>query len=368
MLDDLKNAITEFKKAKSVCIFSSEVNTVDKAVSMVALAKICVSEKKSFQIICPKNLRTPIKTIFEKEGLEVSSDLSTKDYVVSVDYRSANIEKVVCKKDEDGKRLNFVITPKDDLFNFDNVELISGGASFDLIFAFGARSLDDSIKEVLEKSKIVSFSKKESDFGTFKFLINGKRSYSEVVYEFVKAFSRGLSEETLNILLQGIISKYKLLENGNNDGWVLVTKFIKYGADFNKAFRSLNYSKDYANLELQKKVMENLRLNTNARVIWSKVALMLDVNSSNIDLRGRIIFNISKEFDLAFVIYHMNKENVKVVVESNDTNKYSALDLGKVFSGHGSKSRAIFTNKDIPADEFEKKFFDALRKVFDLDV
>jgi len=137
MFEDLKKAITEFKKAQSIALVASSIGSVDKAVAIIALAKVCAAQKKSFQVICPADIKTPIANIFSKENVVISKTLTSKDYIVSVDYSSANIEKVICKKDEEGKKLNFVITPKDDVFNFDNVELISGGGTFDLVFPFG---------------------------------------------------------------------------------------------------------------------------------------------------------------------------------------------------------------------------------------
>ena len=367
MFEDLKEAIAEFKKANSVIIFSPNINTVDKATSIIALAKICSKKQKSVQILCPKTPRAPINNMFKEEDLSVVQNPASQDYVVSVDYSVGNIEKVICKKDEENKKLNFVITPKDEVFNFDNVELISGGSSFDLVFSIGLNNLDnldEDFKKVFENTTVVSLTRKEVDFAKSKFLLNGEKSYSEVVYEFAKAFSDALSEDVLNTLLKGVFSKYKLLENGSNDGWLLVNKFIKYGADFNKAFRSLYYSKDYENFQLQKKVFENIRVDRGKRVVWSKVTSIMELGFSNLDIKGRILFNICKDFDVAFVIYNFDKENAKIVFESNNPEKYSALELTETFSGYGTKSRVVLSNKDMSADDFEKKFFETICSSF----
>ncbi len=371
MFEDLVKAVSELKKSNSVAIFSPKIESVDKATAIISIAKICLEKKKKFQILCPTPLRVPIKNIFEKENLQIETSIAPKDYVVSVDYSQSNIDKVICKRDEESKKLNFVITPKDDVFNFDNVELISGGSSFDLLFSFGLNNLevlDEDSRKLFEDTKVISLGRKEVDFGDYKFLIKKQKSYSEVTYEFVKSFSDCVTEEMLNVLLQGVVSKYKLLENGNNDGWSVVAKFLKYGADLNKALRLLNYSKDLENLQLQKKVMENLRIDKESKTLWSKVSVMLDVGSSNLDTKGRIIFNISKDFDLAFVIYHLDNGDIKVVFESNNVEKYSALELLKVFSGFGTKGRVVFTNKGIPAEEFERKLFETISSVFRVQV
>lgn len=371
MFEDLVKASNEFKKANSVGIFSPKIESVDKATAMIAFAKVCLKKQKKFQVLCPKNLRTPIKNMFEKEGIQVETDVMSKDYIVSVDYSQSNIDKVVCKRDEETKKLNFVITPKDDIFNFDNVELISGGSSFDLLFSFGLNSLetlDENTRKLFESTRVVSITKKETDIGEFRCLINNQKSYSEVAYEFVKSFSDCVDESILNVLAQGVISKYKLLENGNNDGWDVISQFLKYGLDLNKSFRSLYYSKDLENLQLQKKVMENLRIDRENKMLWSKVNVALDVDSSNLDTKGRIVFNMSKDFDMAFVIYHLENGKIKVVFESNDTEKYPALELLRVFSGSGTNGRVVFTNKNIPSEEFERKLFQTINSTFGIQV
>ncbi len=371
MFEDLTKAVADLKKANSIAIFTTSINTVDRAAAIIALAKIFSKKEKSFQIFCPKNLRKPIKDMFGKEGLEVVNTLVSRDYVVSVDYSVGNIDKVVCKRDESNKKLNFVITPKGKEFNFDNVELISGGTSFDLIVSIGLNSLEglnEEFKDIFKNVDAISITKREADFGKYKFLVNGDKSFSEVIYEFTKAFSDCLSEDVLNYLLQGVVSRYKLLENGDSDGWLIANKLGKYGVDFNKAIRNLYYSKDYENFELQRKVMENIRVDKKNRVVWSKVALMLDIDLSNLDVRGRIMFNICKDFDIAFVMYYLEKEKVKVVFESNDTSKCSAKELTKIFPGYGTESRVVLSSGNMLLEDFERKFFESISSLFGIKV
>lgn len=368
MFEDLTKVVSEFKKAKSILFFSPSINTIDKAAAIIALAKICLGEGKSFQVICPKILLGTVKNLFLEEDIEVFTELGSKDYIVSVDYGTVGIEKVVCKRDEENQKLNFIITPKDESFNFDNVELISRNTSFDLVFSFGSRELNDDTKSLFGDASLISITKWDVDIGKYNFLINATKSYSEVVFEFAKAHSTDLNKEMLETLLQGIVSKYKILEDGDNDAWFLSNEFIKYGANFNKVFKKLNYSKDCSNLELQRKVMNNAVTNQRARIIWSKVQVPSNLNEHNLDLRGRIVFNISKDFDLAFVFYFLSEGKVKVVVESNDLEKYSALDIVKKFSGKGSDSRAIINSGVEPVEAFEKKFFEELELTFGINL
>jgi hypothetical protein len=367
MFEDLSKALTKFKNSKSIVLFTPTINMVDKAASIIALSKVCLKQGKEFKVICPQEPPQSIKDMLYIEGVEVLKEPKSKEYVVSVDYSKAKIEKVVCKRDEDTRKLNFIITPGDDLFDFKNVELISGGSSFDLMFSLGVKELskvDEKYKELFNVAPVISITKKETDIGDYKFLINGHKSYSEVIYEFLKSFSTDLSEDVLNYLLQGIVTRYRLFEGGDNNGWLIVANLVKFGADFNKVMKSLYYSKDLANLQLQMKVMENVKIDKNARVIWSEV-FTREVQLSNVDLRGKIIFNISRDFDLAFVVYNIDENHVNVVVESNDTDRYSALKIAQVFDGYGSSSRAAFSYKGA---DFLPRFFSELDTIYGLRV
>ncbi len=371
MFEDLKKATSAFKKAKSIVIFSPKINTIDKVMSIIALGKICAKEGKSFQILSPNIPKASIDNLLKREGLSVVNKPFSQDYVVSVDYSVGNIEKVVCKKDEENKKLNFVITPKDEVFNFDNVELISGGSSFDLIFSINLThvdNLDEDFKTILKNTDVISLTRKETDFGKYKFLLSKEKSYSEVIYEFIKTLSDSIPEDVLNVLLQGVISKYKLLENGNRDGWLLANQLIENGSDFNKAMRTLYYSKDYENFQLQKKVFENIRVDKEKKVIWSEVSSSMGLDFSRLDIKGRILFNICGDFDIAFVIYNLDGKNIKVVFESNDTEKYSALRLINLLPGYGTKSRVVLTNKGISVENFEREFFENINSLYGISV
>ncbi len=376
MFKDISDAISVFKKSKSIAVYCNSIGSLDKAMSIIVLFEISKEEGKTFQLFCTGEVKDSVAELLGKEGVEILQEPKNSNYIVSIDYGSTSIEKVVCNRDEETNRLNFVITPGDDLFTFDKVDLIPGETSVDVLFTLGISNLDeveDSFKEILDSSEVISITKKDGDVGKYKLLINGSRSYSEVLYEFSKGFATNVSEEILNKLLVGIISKYRVLEKNDVDGWVLVNNLIKYGANFTEVLNRIYYSKDRKNLDLQKKVMEKMVQDEENRVICSRISSDdlqdCSIESSNLDVKGRIIFNISEEFDIAFVVYQLSEEKFKVVLESNNVEKYAASDLAKVF-GHqgGSKYRAVFYNKSLSGKDFEKKLLEAFKEVFGIEV
>jgi nanoRNase/pAp phosphatase (c-di-AMP/oligoRNAs hydrolase) len=376
MFKDIDEAINAFKKSKSVGVYCKDIKGLDKAMSVIVLSELSKKEGKTFQLFCTGTVKEKIVQILANENIQILKDPRSSNYIVSIDYGSTNIEKVVCNRNEETNKLNFVITPGDDLFSFDKVDLIPGGANIDLLFTLGISNLDEveeAFRDLFSSSEIISITKKEGDVGKYQFLINGSRSYSEVLYEFLKAFSKNISEENLNKLLMGIVSKYKVFENNDANGWALVSNLIKYGANLTEVLNRLYYDKDKRNLDLQKKVMEKMLQDVQNRVIFSKISMdelqSCGIDQNNLDIKGKIVFNISREFDIAFVVYQLSEEKFKVVLESNNVEKYAASDLAEVFGSKvGSKHRAVFFNKSLSGKDFERKLLDALKDVFGIDV
>jgi|GEM_PF-3921558 len=375
MFEDLSKAVNAFKKSKNVGVFCKNLVSLDRTMSIITLAKLCEKEEKSFELICPGKITSKSKRYLEENSIQVVNEPKSKNYVVSIDYSSTSIDKVVCKRDDESNKLNFVITPGDDLFSFDNVDLISADSNFDILFSFGIKNMkeiDESFSEVFSNSKVISITKKESEVGDYKFLINGTKSYSEVIYEFLKSFSQDVSEDLLNMLLIGVVDKYKLFEKENSEGWILASNIVKYGGSLYKALLNVYSQKDLENFYLQKKVMEKVSVDEKNRIAFSQISKddleSLGINKSNLDLKGRNIFNLCKDLDIVFVIYQIDDEKFKVVLESNDVNKYSAMDVASAFNGSGSENKVVFSNKGIPAKDFEKRFLETLKEVYNIDV
>jgi hypothetical protein len=118
--------------------------------------------------------------------------------------------------------------------------------------------------------------------------------------------------------------------------------------------------------------MKNVRRDQNAKVIWSVVKKdKLDgsgVTEATLDLRGRIPFNISSDFDLAFAAYEIGKEKLRVVIESNDTQKYSASVIAGVFDGEGGEAHAECTMTGFSANDFENRLFPILKDLYSLEI
>ncbi len=147
---------------------------------------------------------------------------------------------------------------------------------------------------------------------------------------------------------------------------------LRSGADWSQALRDAYYDKSYVNLDLQIKLMHNLMVDRENKVIWSKVSSdqvkFTGVDETNFDPNGRIIFNISSDFDLAFAVYELKKDTLEVIVESNNPGKFSAESIAGVFGGEGDERHAHFTADNMPVSDFENKIFLVLHDMYGVNV
>lgn len=370
MNEVLKESIKCFKNSNTIGLYCPRINSLDKVNTILVISEICKSNKKAFEVFSSQKPFQKYSSILESKEISLKKEFKSKQYIVSIDYGTSNVEKVICKRDEKTNKLNFVITPGDSTFSFDNVELIPGGSDLELLILLGVTAKDlgvEPLKSLDKTLKTIVMAKKDPLFGSYKLLINGDKSYSELAFEIAKSFSSTLSKDILDNSLTGVLSKYGL----SDTGLILAGNIVKYGANYNSALNRVFYSKSYANLDLQIKVMHNVRVDKKSRVIWSIVSKddvkNCGITSSSLDTKGRILFNISKDFDVAFVIYHISPKLSKVVIEVNDISKYSARDLLKGEKVKGDKSRVTAIVKGESSKSVEEKVLKLIETAMNAD-
>lgn len=370
MNEVLSESIKSFKNSNTIGLYCPRINSMDKVDTILVFSEICKLNKKTLEVFSPLTPSPKYSSILESRDIVIKKEFRSKQYIVSIDYGTSNVEKVICKRDEKTNKLNFVITPGDATFSFDNVELIPGGSNLELIIFLGVNAKDfenEPLKTLDKNIKSIVMAKKDISIGTYKLLINGNKSYSELAFEFAKSFSSTLNKSILDDSLTGILSKHGL----SDTGLIMAGTLVKYGANFNSAMNKVFYSKSYANLDLQIKVMHNVRVDKRARAIWSIVSKEdvknCGVNLKSLDTKGRIVFNISKDFDVAFVIYHITSKLSKIVIEVNDTSKFSAKDLLKNEKAKGDSSRVVATITGESSKVIEDSVMKVIESVMGVD-
>ncbi len=365
-------------QSESVLILADTINSFDKACSVVALCKYLNSQDKKYDLLVLKGVSKVTEELFKKYKVSPIKKLKGQNFEIEIDYGATGIEKVIWDKDEKNKKLVFKITPGSGNFTFDSVKFNEGGAKYDLLVTFGLSSFTslgsfyDDNEHLFKECNTVVFARSKKKIGDIFVSIDSDSSYSETVFDQFKEYNIDMDKESVELLLNGTVNFRKVLEgNASSNSWGLISSMIEKGGDFNKSISNVYFSKTPANLNLQIKLMQNVKMNKKAEIVYSKVSFSdlkyYGVTKGTLDVRGRIPFNLSNDFKLAFSVYEVEKDTLRVVIESNDVSKYSANVIAGVFDGKGGEAHAQCTIKGMGVDNFEKEFFPILTDLYSID-
>jgi len=372
----MKKSLELIKKSQNIAICVDRQNdlTDDLLFSVIALTKYLQNEGKAVGVIMSKEPKKEIQDIFRKYDVVYTTEASPLRYVISIDYGKSQIEKVLHDVDEDNNKVLFYIEPSSKDFDFDNVKYSQEGNNYDLTITVGL----DNPKQMGEVYEIASYLFKDNTVISFSENINtfGDENHyvkSKYITKVKELIGETTDDEIKELLLSGLVDELKLLEGGVNQEKIKeLSEIIANGYDFNELLQQTYFSKSYKNLDLQIKIMANIHVDKKARVIWSCVSKdeldFVGIDRKTLDTKGRIIFNMSSDFDIALSAYEVEQHLIKVVVESNNPKKYSAETIAGVFEGKGNDRHAVFVMRDTPVKDFEKNVFMILENLYQLDV
>jgi hypothetical protein len=362
-----------------VLVYVDILNSFDKTSAIIGLLRFLRKAEKKADLLLEKDPGKDLGNLLKKHEIAYIKQIKPQNYTITINYGDTGIDKVIWDKDEQNKKLVFQIAPGDDGFSFDNVEFSEGGLKYDLTITVGPTDLkalkafEGDQEYLIRENKVVAIARGKEKIGDVYVGLDNEGSFSEAVYDLLQSVGADFDKETVEILLNGTINHRKILEgNASSNSWNLISSMIGQGADFNKLISDEYFSKSQQNLDLQIELMTNVKRDEKARVIWSVVSSdklkNAGITEQNLDVRGRIPFNISSDFDLAFAAYEIGKEKLRVVIESNNTSKYSASVIAGVFEGGGGEAHAECVMKGFSASDFEVKFFPILRDLYSLEI
>lgn len=358
----------------SVAVALSSIEERDMAYAVIALTKYLQEIGKAVGVIISNPLSPEMDSLFKEHGVVYTNEAAPLRYVVSVDYGESGIDKVLHDIDKDSQKVKFYIVPSSGEFDFDDVKFDKEGSNYDLTMTLGVKSFSEmgdiyeKADHLFKENDVISFVDQDVEsLGDETVQLRPGQSYSGLIRALV---GHEMTDEIRELLIVGLVDDIKLLEGGaDTEALGDLHEASKSGVDINDLIKRRYFSKTYKNVDLQIKLMHNLRLDRVAKVIWSIVSRedmdFAGVDKSTLDTKGRIIFNLSSEFDIAFAAYELERGLIKVVVESNNS-KYSASKIAGVYKGRGNDQHAAFILRDINRSEFEKTISTLLKDLYDV--
>lgn len=365
--------ISSIKKATKIALCVDELTTMDQVYFVVALDKLAKQLDTKLDLIHLNEMKPELKAKLDENSISYASDPKPLSYVISIDYSKTGIEKITYDPDEKEGKLKFFIIPTEGVFDFDNVEYSTEGSNYDLTMTMKITSFKDMgrVHEkngyIFKDNKVISFAQGIDSLGDM-FIGVDESGYSVKLYDLVK---ESADMEVLNTLVTGVIEDSGIGEGGANfNVWMLLGDAAGRNININSLIQKSYYQKDAQLIDVYGKLMNNVEQDDNARVVWSMLGAQdlsgLDEQQQAELLKGRLQFNISGQYDIAFAVYEFAKDTLNVVVESNRTDKYSAKKVAKVFGGDGLSAHAQFVVEDMPINEFKDRFGKVLDDLFQI--
>lgn len=358
---------------KNAIIIASKIDTYDKACSLIGLYKSLLLNKINVDTLVLGKVPVNIMDLFEKNNALFITEIKPRSFEISIDYGSSSIEKIVYDDLVDEKRLKFLITPGSSDFSFDSVQMKEGGAKYDTTILFDIEdpkkigNLYDQHDYLFRENNVVSIGVKTVQNAGYTISISEASSYSESVYNTLKESKMKIGKEGVEVLLNGTINYRKLLESSEplkGKSLKVLSSLVSDGADLSKTLKEVYFSKSAKNADIHLALMQNIKVNQDQSLVWSLVEKSevdkIGISVKELDLRGRLPFNISDKYMIALGAIEVKESEYIVIIESNDTNIFNALDFANLFGGKGDASHAKCTIKFWKSSEFESKLIEIL--------
>lgn len=352
-----KNLFQLVKSAQKILIVFKGI-LVDSDISNISnLLSYLQSLSIQYQFLCVEKQSSEIQELCNKNGIELSYDLKPSEYVVTIDYASSGVEKVVYDTDKENGKLVFKILPTKNGFSFDNVKFQEGSGKFDSTILVGT----DNPKELGKFFDDNEYLFKESSYIKF---VNSDY-ITDILLDSEEVFDPQFMEILTNNIVSGLNIIEGILEPVQQDRLV---KVLNLGGNLSKSIIGKYYNKEEKYLKLFRYLFRNTQ--TSGEVIFSIIRKenLKEFTFEDIKNFGRIPFNIIDKYKLALILFELQDERMYLVVESNDPTRFSASTIAGVFDGKGDSGHAYCKVDDMKYEEIEKRFWPILKDLYNIEV
>ncbi len=206
-IDKTNQIIELFRDAKSIAITPSKVAGVDAFAAGVGLYFVLKEDGKNVSLIYPGSIPEEFEGL---NGLDLSSNASQRELVVSVDYSGTEASKVNYSTNDDV--LQFSLGPIDKDFDLSRIRTSIVGCNFDLIVTIGAQVLEDlgktynDLESEFSKVDVLNIDNTDRNqrFGNINVVDSSSDSLSLLVLNKSVNWNFRLTTKSAEALLKGI--------------------------------------------------------------------------------------------------------------------------------------------------------------------
>jgi nanoRNase/pAp phosphatase (c-di-AMP/oligoRNAs hydrolase) len=349
--------------SKQVLIVLPSKLCFDTAASALGLAQIILGAKGTVQIGSANPLPKEFANILDFSAFKIISRLQKREVVLSI-YRKKGEVKEVRWREEDEK-IQFIITPEQGSFEFDNVDLQTTGTEIDLVITVGCESLEsagelyasnpDFFKEV--RILNIDVNPKNGKFGTIH-KIKQEDSLSRWVLNLAEEEGLKLTKEAAEALFKGIFWASEGFRRGV-DLKNPLAKLTLAGGELSETISTMFDTLSVAELHYMGKLISNMQMNTGG-IIIAKIPHndIQGVNPERIIYPEINLLSRVRDARVAIILSEYEKGHVLARCYSQEAS-LDVLEVFKDFTPVGDSSRAIF---DIEGElvDIEKKVLEKI--------
>lgn len=322
-----------------------------------SLTSFIKSKGKSFQVYSVDTQTAEVTEAAKTLGIDFTKGIKPSEYIVTIDYASSGVEKVVYDTDKENGKLVFKIVPSKAGFSFDNVQFTEGGGKFDGTITIGLDNPQD-LRSFYDENEYLF---KENQV----FKIANVNKIPEILTSNISE----ITPEIANEVLINSIDTVNLVEGApDSSDLKYILTLVDLGGNISEAIKSRYYSKPDNYLEILKLVLNNVK--ESGEIIYSfvpkkeveKYGLKSFLNI------GRLPFNYLAKYEIAFLFIQNTDGIMHLVVQVNNREKYSAQTIAGVFGGSGDSGHATTMLDSMTIEEINKRFTPILKDLYNIDL
>ncbi len=342
--------------SKKILIALPDNLCIDIASASLALAFI-LSKDKEVQIGTLYPISYEFSHILDLSRFPIINNLSDREIVISLEKSEGEIKAVRWREIQ--QKVQFIITPKDDRFEFQDININTTGGNFDLIITIGVKNLEslgnlyNANKNFFHESKIINIdiNPNNTRYGVVN-EIGEEQSVCSWMLKLAERENLEVTKEAAEALFKGVFwSNEGFRSNGGLKK--ALEKFTQTGGELTETINQIYDTLSLAELRYMGKIIESINFYPE-KLLTSRVRFS---EMEGVDLRKILYPEINiisrvKDYKVAFLLSEYEPGKVFVRVYSRD----ESLDVFEIFSRYtpiGNMRRVTF-NVEGNIDELEQ--------------
>ncbi len=350
--------------SKKILIVLPEKLNIDLAAASLGLAHILKSMDKEVSLSLKSQFVKDLKHVLIFDNFHIINSIKQSEVILSLNRKKGAVKAVRWREIED--KIQFIITPESDDFEFNDVDLSSTGSDFDLAIFIGCTHIDDagsivsSNTDFFDKVNIINIDIHTSNTNYGKInKIGSNNSLSGWIFDLAETEEFDLNEKAVESLFKGIFWANEGFRQNSNLKKAL-QKLISTNGEFSSVIYQMFDTLTIAELRYLGKIISNMNIDSEGTII-SKV--------TNNDSQGvkpdRIIYpeiNIIsrvKDYKIAIILteYEVGKVSVRIYSKDKTINIFQKyIDFTPI-----GNSRRITFLLDGQLDEIAQKLLDQIK-------